>query len=210
MRLTEFKTKTKLYEYTNSHINQIGECESLKSKNKEFFDFCVELFKKHPNYPEKVKDLADIKITRNTLNKTCFQLNIVREDSTVEDISYRNCIYSQKSNHLNEAFRVAIFPDILEFKNMSEHICANKDCKSKNNINYDVDHVNYFEKLVRDFMKDRTEYPSIFSETKHNQRCFRPEDSQFEREWILFHRQNAVLQILCHTCNLKRKKWSKL
>lgn len=205
----EFKTKTALYQYVNSHINQIGECESLKAINEEFFDFCINLFKKHPNYPEKVKNLVDIKITRNTLNKGCFQLNVVKEDGTIEDISYRQCIYNQKTNHLNEAFRVAVITDIFEFKNTHEHICANKECKSKDNVKYDVDHVNYFEKLVHDFMKDRKNYPSIFSETKHNQRCFRPEDSNFEKEWILFHKENAILQILCHTCNLKRKKWSK-
>lgn len=202
----EFKTKTKLYEYVNSHINRIGECESLRTADREFFDFCCELFKKHPGYPEKVRSLVDIKITRNTLNKKCFQLNVVREDGSIEDISYRQCIYDQKCKHLTEAFRVAVEYDIIQYKNTHDHICSNKECKSGDSI-YHVDHVNYFEKLVHDFMKDRLEYPTKFSETIHNQRCFRPEDYQFEKEWILYHRENAILQILCKTCNLKRKKW---
>ena len=205
----EFNTKTKLYEYVNSNINNIGECESLKETNNDFFQFCCELFKKHPGYPEKVKNSIDIKITRNSLNKKCFQLNLIREDGSVEDISYRQCIYSQKNNHLNEAFRVAITPDIIEFKHTHEHICSNKDCQSDNDVTYDVDHINYFEKLVYDFTKDREKLPTTFSETIHNQRCFRKEDYEFEQEWIFFHRKNAILQILCHPCNLKRKKWVK-
>ena len=205
----EFKTKTKLYEYVNSNINQIGECKSLKKINNEFFQFCCELFKKHPGYPEKVKNMVDIEITRNTLNKRCFQLNVVHENGTVEDISYRQCISSQKNNDLNQALRVAITADIIEYKNTHEHICSNKSCESGNDVTYDVDHVNYFEKLVHDFIKDRKTIPNTFSETIHNQRCFIPEDYEFEQEWVFFHRRNAVLQILCKPCNLKRKKWVK-
>jgi hypothetical protein len=205
----EFKTKTKLYEYVNSHINRIRECDSLKAQEEDFFNFCINLFKKHPGYPDKTRDLVDIKITRNSLNKMCYQLNVIRKDGSIEDISYRQCIYTQKNNHLNEAFRVAVTPDIMEFKNTHDHICSNKHCTSDNYTTYDVDHVNYFEKLVYDFMKDRTIFPTEFSETIHNQRCFKSSDFNFEQEWIFFHRKHAVLQILCHTCNLKRKKWSK-
>ena len=103
---------------------------------------------------------------------------------------------------------MAITPQIIEYKNTHDHVCSTKDCKSGDDV-YHVDHLNYFEKLVYDFMKDRKEFPSLFAETEHNQRCFRREDYKFEQDWIFFHRKNAVLQILCKTCNLKRKKWSK-
>jgi len=205
----EFKTKTARYKYVNSHINRIGVCDSLKTINNDFFQFCCELFKRHPGYPEKVKNLVDIRITRNTLNRGCFQLNVVRKDGTIEDISYGQCIYDKKTDHLSEAFRAAIVPDIVEYKNTHEHICSNKNCKSGHDVTYDVDHVNYFEKLVHEFMKDRNVFPTLFSETVHNQRCFRRDDYEFEQEWFFFHRKNAILQILCHPCNLKRKKWIK-
>ena len=65
----------------------------------------------------------------------------------------------------------------------------------------EVDHVLAFKSLMRDYLGLRGYYPSDYTYA-HSGWTFRPEDREFEEEWVRFHEGRCSLRLLCHLCHL--------
>ena len=197
-------TKKELINYYKNIIYKIGLCSSVKTNYFDIYLELMELFTNHPDYPDKIKDVVDIAIVKNKLNYKYLELQIIRDDKTIDNISYICCINKPtKDRNLKSAMRYAIRTQILEFKNSCDIIeCG--FCKSKEDIH--IDHIILFKSLYDDFIKDRKDIPIIFDDNFYNACMFKKEDEIFKNEWIEYHKINASLRCLCKTCNLKRAK----
>ena len=80
------KTQKELKEYVGNTIKRIGLCESIKSEYPEDYIFFLELFKRHPNYEEKVKDILDIKIRKNKIYNKQKEVLIEKENGEIVDV----------------------------------------------------------------------------------------------------------------------------
>lgn len=187
-------TKAEQKRYIQDTIHKLGVCSSIKTSDSNFFVFLTDLFKHHPAYDTKCKNMTDIKIRRNPQFKN-YELCVVRSDGTYEDISYNICLGKNRSPLLR-ALRESISPQILEYRATHHMKCA--VCHTNNNI--DIDHIYPFEKLVKEF-KSKFPTPTQFGNGNGNQKVFLPLDIDYEREWIEYHRQHAILQPLCSKCN---------
>lgn len=204
MALDNYKTQKSLKEHIKNIIQEMGICVSVKNDYPLYYNEFIELFYRHPN-PEKIINMTDIQIKPNPIYKN-LELNIVYEDGKIDDISYNVCISGKQKNYLKIAMRVAIMPQILEHKNKSKKEC--EQCDSTTNL--EVDHIVWFEKLYDDFMKiNKISIPLTFNNTLGHLKCFTKDDADFENSWILYHKQNATLRILCSECNKKRKNYKK-
>ena len=195
-------TQTAKLEYFKIILNK-GLCSSLFKERPQDYKDLMLLFTKHPEYPYKTRDVIDINITQNTLNKKAFQFNLIRNNGDIEDISYRYCIVKHKDNHcFLGAMRTCIKPQITAFRNTNLSIC--EICGKTENIH--IDHIYTFKNLVTDFLLINPNKPTIFNQNTDNQHIFRKEDANFANKWFQYHKLNATLRPLCAKCNLTRKK----
>lgn len=180
-----------------------GLCKSLKvERNEDFIDF-MELFKNHPDYQTKLKDVIDLTIVFNKRNHNFFEINLVKSNGDIEDISYRYCINERCENYnLNSALRYTIEPQILEFRKTNILIC--EFCNSKENIH--IDHIILFKILANNFLKTKKYIPIDFDDNEYNGCKFKKEDEDFKNEWFDYHKHNAKLRCLCSKCNSQRAK----
>lgn len=197
--------KTQKKQYFKNILNK-GLCDSLKSERPNDFEELITLFSEHPNAIEKrVNDLIDIKIVRNP-NNYYYEFNIILSDFTINSISYIQCIdKTQSTNYdLNQAFRTSIRSQTFDFFNQSTKVCVL--CGSKNQCQ--VDHIILFRYLTKDFLtnKDLLTIPKTFDKNDSHQLIFQEKDKQFSDDWFDYHKNNAVLRILCKKCNLSRSK----
>lgn len=202
----DFKTKKALTEYTKNTINSIGVCQSLRETNIIFFNFLCELFKRHPDYSNKIINMNDIFIVRNTMNPSCYELQLRREDGSCEDISWRICISGKRKDSIKAAMRAAVSDQIIAFKNRSRFCCELCGTCEGTSHNFHVDHVVQFSSLLTAFISMHPNRPTEFGSNAYNIACFLPEDAGYERLWQEYHRSNASLRILCANCNLTRPR----
>ena len=207
MDINTFTTQKSLELYTRNLINSIGICSSLKNISIDNYNFFLKLFERHPDYPKKIDGIYDISICNNKINNNNLEINIIKTDGSKDNISWKSCISGKKRNGLYSAMRYSIYDQICNYRNSSILQCS--ICKiNSDNIQYHVDHINYFEYLAHKFIYDHNP-PKSFNDTYCNTKCFKNSDKDFEDKWKVFHKNEAKLQILCCTCNLKREKWNK-
>ena len=197
--------KKQTTDYFKSKLNK-GVCESLKLQREDDFNAFMELFKDHPEYETKIENVVDLCIVKNKRNSKYFEINLIRNDETREDISYRCCINTRPKNYnLNSALRYTIEPQITEFRKGKELIC--EFCKSLDDIQ--IDHIITFKDMSDMFLKDRSDIPFVFDDTDYNGCKFQTVDEVFMNEWYEYHQNNAKLRCLCRKCNLARNNKSK-
>ena len=206
MKVNDFTTIKKLKSYVRSELDSIGICSSLREKNPAKFLFFNDLFQRHPERERKgVDKIVDIQIKQH--NKGDYQMHIIKNDKTSDTISWIACVRKKgdtQGRKCRSAFRAAIDDQILEFrKNHRTETCL--FCKS--DIGLTVDHIVHFSKLKKDFYKLYPNKPTEFSKNSLQQHCFRDEDSEYAEAWANYHRLNADLRILCHSCNVGRDKY---
>jgi len=204
-----YKSKKDFKEYADKLIyKNIGVCENIKDNS--YYQELLDLLKRHPDYKTKTKNMMNLAIRINKLNKSSLAVWIIKLNNPDEDISWaKNCINSKNNSkqfELNGALRSSVQEQIMSFKNNTLHKCV------KCNINADhVDHINHFESLTNMFFKkyENNLIPSDFDDMTDGsgRRCFKPIDIIFEKEWQEFHKCNAKLRILCQKCNLTRPKF---
>jgi hypothetical protein len=206
--MTLFRTQQGLKTYFREKINRIGQCNSVKTTYPvDFSDFC-EVFQRHPDYPEKFIGFTDIQIKYSLVFGNQLVVYIKKDNGTLEDVSVLNhCITSKSKNNLKIAMRVAIQPQIDEYKLHCLQYC--ELCNSHDKL--EVDHHSEkapFAKLYLDFMKHNTiPIPSSFDDTKSHMKCFQITDVEFSKSWIEFHKEHAMLRILCKKCNASQPKY---
>jgi 5-methylcytosine-specific restriction endonuclease McrA len=204
--LDAFNSKKELKDYVQTILATIGVCSSLKHKHYNIYCFFRELLQRHPEKERKgVATLIDIRIDIYRMGG--YQLRIVKEDKTLDTISWDKCIkqkvepYSRK---LNEAFRSAIDDQINKFHSLHKHDpCA--QCGSVNDLS--VDHVTHFAKLKYDFLQLHPNTPKELGKNGLQHACFLEADYDYKNVWTAYHKEHADLRILCITCNQKREKW---
>lgn len=203
--LSQFKTQQQLKSYVFETISRIGICKSIKTQYPADYCFFLKLFERHPAYPDKMFGMIDLQIGINPKFKNK-ELQIVYTNGEIKDISYNLCITGRPKNALKIAMRVAVQPQIDEFRNKSKLQC--EFCDSV--FGLEVDHIKWFEQLYQEFINTGQELPTIFNETDGHQKCFRAEDAKFENEWVEYHKKYATLRILCSSCNSSRPNFKSI
>ena len=128
---------------------------------------------------------------------------MIREDGSIEDISYRCCINQRPiSYNLFSAMRNCIEPQINHFRKISDKKC----CFCGDTKDIQIDHEKLFKDLSTDFLKNKKNIPSTFDDNFDNTPIFKKEDSIFSNSWYEYHQENATLRPLCKKCNLSRPK----
>lgn len=209
MTIAQFKTQASLKTYFRGVIDRIGLCNSVKTKYpSEFLDLC-EVFTRHPEYPEKFIGLIDIKIDYNRQFTNQYVVYIVKNNGEIDNVSVmKTCITGKPKDNLRISMRYSIQLQIDEYRNnQTIHIC--ELCSNKNQI--EIDHHSEkapFAKLYDDFMKLNTlSIPTSFNETNSHMKCFKEIDYIFEENWKQYHKNNAILRMLCRTCNGSQPKY---
>ena len=118
-----FKTQKDCEIYTRKILTELGITNSVKIKNEEYFNFLLLLCKRHPYYLEKLNKFVDFQIYQDALNKRGLALNIVNNDNTYTEISWRICISGTSKSIktlFNSALRHCISYQIKNFKDASD------------------------------------------------------------------------------------------
>jgi hypothetical protein len=209
MTISQFKTQVSLRKHFREIIDRIGVCDSLKTKHSsEFLDFC-EVFKRHSDYPGKFIGFIDIKIDYNLEFKNQLVVYIKKENGTIDDVSVmNNCITGKPKDNLKTAMRVSVQPQIDEYKN-NNYIKVCELCGEHKRI--EIDHhsdKSPFAKLYIDFMEiNKLHIPAEFDDTKSHMKYFKKTDYMFEEKWIKYHKETAILRMLCRSCNGSQHKY---
>jgi len=211
MTISQFKSQKTLKHHFREIINKIGVCDSVKTKYpSEYLDLC-EVFKRHSDYPEKFIGFVDIKIDYNPIFINQLEVSIIKNDMTIDDVSVlNNCITGKPKDNLKIAMRVCIQAQIDEYKNKNPikvcELCGEHD-------RIEIDHHSEkspFAKLYIDFMdNNKIPIPTSFNDTKSHMKCFKELDCDFENNWTKYHKENAILRMLCKTCNNSQPKYKK-
>jgi len=212
-----FKTPTECEKYTRSLIIELGITDSVKNKNEEYFNFFILLCKRHPHHIDKLNKFVDFKINQNALNKRALALNIVNNDNTCTEISWRICVsgLNKSSKTLfNSALRQCISYQIKDFKDASDlSYCRECKCSLHDKILHIDHHEIQFIKLVEDFMELNKK--TIIMPIQYNKKdltfetLFKDEDIWIGKLFESYHLENATLRVLCEKCNLTREKYKK-
>lgn len=192
-------------EYFRHKIYGIGLTSSVKNHNEQDYKEFLELFKNHPEYPEKIQGIVDVFIVRNKMTPKYYELGIIKDDGTTDNISYLACckIKHDKSKNLKESMRYCIKPQIDEFRKNNKLECVS--CGSL--LNIEIDHNEpSFKKLYDDFIEMNPNIPSSFDNTYFNSACFKEVDKDYNELWYDYHLKHANLQCLCKKCNLSKKR----
>ena len=198
-------SKTDKLKHYKAILNK-GLSQSLYTERNCDYNELVELFQNHPDYPDKLRGLQDIRIVRNKRSPKYFEFNLVRNDGIIEDISYIECISPpNKNKNLNEALRYCVQPQIYFFRDNNIMRCKFCNITSKT-YEIHIDHIIMFKDLTKDFLKNRIDIPTDFDNNYYNGSMFKDEDKEFANEWYEYHLDNAQLRPLCKTCNLTRSK----
>jgi hypothetical protein len=193
-------------EYYKNMIYRIGLISSVKNNDINDYNVFLDLFKNHPEYPQKIDGIIDVCIVRNKMNPKYYELNIIKEDGTIDNISYLSCckVQHDEMKNLKSAMRYAIKPQIDHYRSNNVNVC--QSCNSSKNI--EIDHFDpSFKKLYTDFIEINPNIPKEFQDTYFNSACFKEEDREFEESWCQHHLKYAKLQCLCKKCNLSKKRF---
>jgi len=211
MSISQFKTQASLKNHFRKIINRIGVCDSVKTTHPgDFLDFC-EVFKRHSDYPGKFIGFVDIKIKYNLVFGNQLVVYIIKNNMTVDNVSVlKNCITGKPKDNLKVAMRVSIQPQIEEYKhNNCIKVC--EICGDYDRI--EIDHhseISPFAKLYNDFLEINTfPIPASFDDTNSHMKCFKDLDYNFEKNWVQYHKENAILRMLCRRCNESQPKYKK-
>lgn len=200
-----FKTKKASYEYTKNIIYSLGQCKI--NKNHKYFNFFCDLIQNHENKKEKIGcGIKNFIIKSNLIFKKYLSVFIERNDNTLMDFSWVCCAkhtFNNQKHNLIQAMRYSIKPQIYEFKKHQKIKC--QICFAEDKIQYDVDHkAPSFKKISETFLKNNNSPKTFADHPNAYHAIFYEKDKEFKNKWNQYHKENAILQILCHECNLKK------
>jgi 5-methylcytosine-specific restriction endonuclease McrA len=148
--------------------------------------------------------MCDIKISRNPVFKQ-LEVIILKNDGSVDNVSVmKKCItgLGGNSDNLYRAMRSSIEPQILQFKQITRHLCTS--CGSNQNLEVDHKSPGFFQ-LVDVFSNEtKLPIPTTFDDNEYHSKVFTKQDTLFKEKWNSFHLQNATLQFLCKNCHSKK------
>ena len=208
-----FASQTAAENYVRGLLREIGYCDSVKLKGPEYYTRIMDIAKMHPKSALKLQDVQDFSVVRNKLSKDkVYELNIVRADSSLLDISWKKCIANNFKEGLNEilsaAFRYSVENQIEAFRSNSPKICTICN-KNLSHTASHVDHVFRFDSLVKSFLLLNTlPVPTSFVDCPDgsNRKVLSFDSQQLSESFALYHETNAILRVTCPQCNLRRKR----
>lgn len=215
IRDKSFKTQGELEKYVRGVINNIGQCDSIKERNIETYNFLCCLFMRHPACTEKMNNMIDICVKLNKY-KNGYELYIIRGNGECEDISWRKSVSGKGETSLSKlkiAMRVSVDPQIHKYRFACEARFTCAECSNCDGP-FEVDHIKHFEQLVEEFLNTHKylSIPTEFEDTTDgtNRKQFKSCDKDVETMWYNYHEKHATLRILCKKCNASRPKYKKL
>jgi hypothetical protein len=191
--------------------NDIGICNDIKNTYPSHYITLIEILKRHPDFVSKTKNMCNIRIVKDTWNTNGLKILIIDIETNEIDISWKCAITGTKKNdkmELMSALRSSVDEQIFQFRKQSNCKCVL--CSNTNKLH--VDHIINFDEIVFNFINiiksKNIGIPNKFGETNDNthRRCFLDIDNKFKNEWIMYHYENASLQMLCQMCNLTKIK----
>jgi hypothetical protein len=208
MAIPRFNTQKELKKNIREIIDKIGACDSVKLKHPEYVPVFYNLFNRHPDYPSKFIGLTDIRIGYNPVFRENLEVYIIKNNGDIENVSVLNhCITGKPKDNLKMAMRVSIHPQIEEYKNNNTPVC--ELCRKHEKI--EIDHHSEkspFAKLYNEFMNtNKLTIPNSFDDTKSHMKCFKKMDEKFKENWIKYHKEHAILRMLCKSCNGSQSKY---
>ena len=201
-----FKTKKELHEYTKKFLEENGVCE-IDNLDKEKFSFLLSLYSRKPSHKDYIKNIQRFKITLNPVkHDKPNHLSCIDNNNNEFVFSWNACCNgrdTKESEKLKEACRTSIKEQTASCWH------SNNKCYScgKNKITgFEVDHFNEFIKIVNDFMEINTiKIPDNFeSDAITSQYMFKKEDDNFKQSFQNYHRENAILRLLCKECHREK------
>jgi hypothetical protein len=195
---------------------EIGITKSVKDKSIDIYNFFIDLCKRHPRQDEKLKNIVDFQVKPDALSKKGLALNIINNDGTTTEISWRICVTGKghTSEQLyNRALRQTISSQIQSYREKNDtniticSICNNCLIDKK----FHIDHEIHFAKLVDDF----TNLHNIIIPSEYNklpitfERTFITNDEWIGNLFYDYHLEHAILRVLCEKCNLTGEKYKK-
>jgi len=214
----EYKTQGLFGKYVRKIIYEdIGICNDIKDTYPEEYYILTKILERHPDFNSKSKNMCNIKIVSDRLNKKALKTLIVNNDGSYVDIAWRCAITGNKKSEKNDlmsAMRSSIDPQIKQFRREHSNDCCQL-CGNSERL--DVDHNDTknsaFDELVLNFINKNNdiEIPYKFVELNDDthRNTFLEKDAVFKDEWLKYHKKNASLRMLCHTCNISRPKTKK-
>ena len=209
-----YKTQRDFEQYVKKLIyEEIGVCHDIKNTYPDKYIILIQLLKRHPEFNSKSKNMCNIKIINDVLNKNALKTIIIKNDGEI-DISWRCAITGKHKSFKNElmsAMRSSIDEQIYDFKIN----CKNNSCELCDSVKgIQVDHNDTknsaFDELAYKFVKENNDIkiPDNFGELNDgtHRKNFLEKDYIFRDKWVEYHRQNAILRMLCHKCNITRPK----
>lgn len=188
--------------YTRTLIGHLGVCRSVRGRQAEAYAHFEALFRNHPESDKKrVNEMIDLSIEKHA--KSGYVLRMLYGDGTSDTISWKKCIHpylSSVKTKLGNALRVAVAGQIEEYRNKHKDEAC-QICGIRYNLT--VDHVVPFYELRDKFLSNLSKYPEHFGKNSIQQDCFLSEDKEFEFAWAEYHKEKAILQMLCRSCNVK-------
>lgn len=206
-QIPEFKTKKAKKEFVRALLKEI-----YAGRSPEFAQrFLKDLVAGHPSSLEKIgPGILEITVRPNIQGN--LEMNITRVDGTKTDISWVKCISGKETpvrSNLLAAMRQAVSFQTWEAKLASDYI--GKECPVCGLAMDDtaqVDHENHFSKIAETFLSAYSEPPTVFDDCPTtNAAKFRFEDSDFGEAWENYHKQHAILRMICLNCNQTREKY---
>lgn len=204
--LAKYKSQKALKEHFQTIIKEIGVCSSIKNQYPNYYEEFVELFKRHPDNPEKTFGMIDLQTKLSCFKSICFY--IIDGVNNDRDISYNVCITGKKNEYLIAAMRESIFPQTKDY-----YISHKKECVLCGSIEkIEVDHhsdLTPFKKLYLDFLKiNKIPVPTLFGTSEGQNACFLTTDKLFETSWFDYHNDHVIFRMLCKKCNISQPKYS--
>lgn len=213
----QYKTQGEFEKFVKQIIyNDIGICFDVKNTHPDKYYILIKILERHPRWNSKSENMCNVKIIPDALNVKALQTIIITDNGEV-DISWKCAVTGKgksKKGELMMAMRVSVQEQVNYFRENCNIYCCEL-CKSDKQLN--VDHNDEknsaFDELAYNFVKDNNDIkiPDTFGELNDgtNRRCFLEKDYIFRDRWVEYHRQFAILRILCHKCNISRPKTRK-
>ena len=202
-------------DHVRNLMKEIGVCASVKKRDVQYFERVLAIARRHPN-SSKLHGVCDFAIAYNKLSRSALEVIIIKEDGTTEDISLLNkcitCKLDTQKASLASAFRYSIDDQIKAFRKQATATqCELCNCVlSAHSSLVHVDHTVHFEQLVADFLSTYGQpLPTTFvnSPDDTHRHAFAPSDQQVSNAFYDYHKEHALLRLVCSSCNLSRPKW---
>jgi len=198
----KFKTKKDLHEYTEKLLEKKGIC--IIDNLDEDFLFFISLYSRKPSHSDYIKSIQKFRITLDPIKKNkANHLSCIDYNNKEFIFSWRACCDARDTkiiDKLKEACRTSI-------KEQTASCWCNNNkcyvCGKNKTYGFEVDHLNEFSKIFKDFMESNTlQIPDDYdSDPITSQYMFTKEDDIFKQSFQNYHRENAILRLLCKECH---------